>query len=175
MFSKRFENAVLERLESSANVFSETNQKLVCWKIFEWVGVFLGFWLCWGSIFFTMLSELRLVQWVRFFEWNCIAKWVIIFARFCWLWDFLLENPKLKYKQIWDFESVTFWSKFCFLGLFQGCFSQCHFKIFLSRSTMMVTNVCTKHPPPLTPLTCPPPPLPPGKISYGPEATLIKG
>ena len=33
----------------------------------------------------------------EFFEWNCIAKWVIFFAAsFCWLWNFLLENLKSK-------------------------------------------------------------------------------
>ena len=38
---------------------------------------------------------------VRFFEQNCIVKWVIFFASFCWLWDFLLENLKLKNKLWW--------------------------------------------------------------------------
>ena len=42
-----------------------------------------------------MSSELRFVKWV-FFEWNCIVKFVIFIAIFCWLWDFLLENLKLK-------------------------------------------------------------------------------
>ena len=45
-----------------------------------------------------MSSELRFVKWVRFFERNCIVKWVIFFASFCWLWDFLLENLKLRIK-----------------------------------------------------------------------------
>ena len=31
-----------------------------------------------------------------FFERNCIVKLVNFFASFCWLWDFLLENLKLK-------------------------------------------------------------------------------
>ena len=43
-----------------------------------------------------MSSELRFVKWVRFFERNYIVKWVIFFASFCWLWDFLLENQKIK-------------------------------------------------------------------------------
>ena len=45
---------------------------------------------------FSMPSESRCVKWIRFFDWNCIVKWVIFFASFCWLWDFLLENLKLK-------------------------------------------------------------------------------
>ena len=32
---------------------------------------------------------------MRFFERSYIVKWVIFFASFCWLWDFLLENQKL--------------------------------------------------------------------------------
>ena len=45
---------------------------------------------------FSTSSELRFVKWVRFFEGNCIVKWAIFFASFCWLWDFLLENLILK-------------------------------------------------------------------------------
>ena len=71
----------------SANVFSDIEQKYVCWK---------GFWLCCKSILFSTSSELRFVKWVRFFEQNCIVKWVIFFATFWWLWDFLLENLILK-------------------------------------------------------------------------------
>ena len=33
-----------------------------------------GFWLFFGSILFSMSSELRFVKWVRFFEQNCIVK-----------------------------------------------------------------------------------------------------
>ena len=32
---------------------------------------------------------------MRFFERSYIVKWVIFFASFCCLWDFLLENQKL--------------------------------------------------------------------------------
>ena len=55
-----------------------------------------GFWLCCGSILFSMPSEYRIVKWARFFERNFIVKCLIFFASFCWLWDFLLENLKLK-------------------------------------------------------------------------------
>ena len=43
------------------------------------------------------------VKWVevrKIVEWNCIVKCVIFFASFCWLWDFLLENLKLR-KKVW--------------------------------------------------------------------------
>ena len=101
-----------------------------------------GFWLCCGSILFSMSNELRFVNWVRLFERKCIVKWVIFFASLCWLWDFQLENLKLKKNsddfhsnmwtniqscmavvifskkkfQIWNFESFIFWHKFPFLG-----------------------------------------------------------
>ena len=51
-----------------------------------------GFWLFFGSVLFSMSSELRFVKWVRFFEQICIVKWVIFFAIFCWVWDYWLEN-----------------------------------------------------------------------------------
>ena len=54
------------------------------------------FWLCCGSKLFSM--SLKFIKSMRFFEWNCIVKWVIFFASFCWFWDVLLENLKLKKK-----------------------------------------------------------------------------
>ena len=55
--------------------------------------------------YFLTLAFLFIFLWLRFFEWNSIAKWVVFFASFCWLWEFLLENLKLKDKlQIWGFE-----------------------------------------------------------------------
>ena len=47
-----------------------------------------------------MSSKLRFIRWVRFFKRNCIIKWVIFFGCFCWLWDFLLKNLKLR-KKLW--------------------------------------------------------------------------
>ena len=79
------------------NVFSDTKLKYVCWKtckvrkVFDWC----------GSTSFSTSSELRFVKWVKFFVRNCIVKWVIFFASFCWLWDFLLENLKIKEKLWW--------------------------------------------------------------------------
>ena len=59
-------------------VFFDVNQK----HVFDRVA---------GVYFFVMLSELRFVKWVRFFERNCIVKWVIFFASFV---DFETFNQK---------------------------------------------------------------------------------
>ena len=64
------------------------------------------------NMFLAVLQEYVFynLEWVEVrkmneaFERNCIVKWVIFFASFCWLWDFVLENPKLTDKhQIWGF------------------------------------------------------------------------
>ena len=85
LLSKCFKNAVLGvKKRWSANVFSDTKQKHVCWKIL------LNserFWLYCKTYYFQ--CELRFVKWVRFFERNCIVKLVIFFGSFCWLWLFL--------------------------------------------------------------------------------------
>ena len=53
------------------------------------------------------------VKWVEIhkmsevFERNCIVKWKIFFGSFCWLWDFLLKNLKLK--KISDDVHWTLW------------------------------------------------------------------
>ena len=105
-----------------------------------------------------MSSELRFVKWVRFFERNCIVKWVIFFASFCWLWDFLLENLKLKknsgdvYWNVWTniktlyarnnifkkripnmrfLNHLYFGPSFVFQGTILGGFSQCFFQFFV--------------------------------------------
>ena len=126
-------------------VFSGTNQKHVCWKICK---ARKDFWLCCWSMFFIMLSELRFLKWVRFFERSCIVKRVIFFASFCWLWDFLPGNLKLTYElQIWSFESffsgpnLFFWD--C-LGRFRA-FYYTNFKISCRRPTM-VTDIFTQRP-----------------------------
>ena len=88
----------------------ETNQKHDCWKICKVSKIF-------GYV--AGVCELRFVKWVRFFERNCILKWVIFFASFCRVWDFLPESLKLTDKlQIWGFEPFIFRSKFRFWGLF---------------------------------------------------------
>ena len=86
-----------------------------------------------------MLKEVRVAEWLKFFQENYVLKWVIFSASFCWLWDFLLPNLKLKDKfQIWRFESFIYWFRFLF---YWGCFrrfSQCNFKISRHRPTMVV-------------------------------------
>ena len=59
--------------------------------------------------FLTVLREhiIFSVKWVEVrkmsevFGRNCIAKGVLFFACFCWLWDFLLENLKIKKNNWW--------------------------------------------------------------------------
>ena len=138
-----------------------------------------------------MSNELRSVKWVRFFERNCVVKWVIFFASFCWLWEFLLDNLKMKqilwwyplkcvdkyiYKYVLHardniFKKVILNTKFwiiyildqiSFLGTALGCFSQSFFNIFCRWPTT-VADIFT-HPPPVPP----PPPIPHHKkASYG--------
>ena len=112
---------------------------------------------------------------LRFYEQNCIVKCVIFFASFCWLWDFLLENLKLRKKrcqlerlvmsigtsgqikkrcmaevifskakkkfQIWDFESLIFWSSFHFWGFALGRYSQ---YIFSHHGSPSALKICCK-------------------------------
>ena len=93
--------------------------------------------------FLTPNRNMFAEKFLRFFGRNCIVKWVIFFASFCWLWDFLLENLKLKRNSedvrwnIWanikklyarnnifkkripnmTFWIIYIWSKFLFWGL----------------------------------------------------------
>ena len=84
-------------------LFLTPSRKMFAGTFFYYI---LNFWLFYKSLFFTMLSEFRFVKRVRFFEGNCVVKWAIISASFCWLWDVLQENLKLKDKlQIWGFAS----------------------------------------------------------------------
>ena len=73
----------------ACNIFSDTKQKHDCCKICEVRNIF-------GCVAGALSSELRFVKWVTLFERNCIVKCVIFFANFCWLWDFPLENLKIK-------------------------------------------------------------------------------
>ena len=55
-----------------------------------------------------------------------------------WFWDFPLENLDVKDKlQMWGFEELIFWSKFCFFLTFWGSFSQCNFTFFRRWLTMV--------------------------------------
>ena len=121
---------------------------------------------------------------MKFFEQNCIVKWAIFFPSFCWLWDFLLENLKLKRNSenvrwyIWAdikklyaqnnilkkiIPNMTFWIIYIlvqifFLGTALGCFSQ--FFLIFCRWPTMVTNIFTQ-------------PAPPQKASYGPGWNML--
>ena len=53
-------------------------------------------WLCCGSILFSMSSELRSVKWVRFFEQNCIVKWVD------WYFSLVFVGFETSCKKIWN-------------------------------------------------------------------------
>ena len=105
---------------------------------------------------------------MRCFERNCTAKWVIFFASLSLLWDFLLENLKLK--KLWwcpledmDDYKKFFWPKlyfqdknykceilnhlyfcpnFAFLLTASVRFGQCSFLIFCRRPTK-VACICT--------------------------------
>ena len=79
----------------ACNIFSDTKQKHDCWKICEVRNIF-------GCVARALSSELRFVNWVTLSERNCIVKCVTFFANFCWLWNFLLENLKLKKKLWWS-------------------------------------------------------------------------
>ena len=131
--------------------------------------------------------RLRFIKWVRFFERNWNVKWVILFVSFCWLWDFLLENLKLK--KLWWFPQelstniktlyaqnnifkkknlkygilkFIFWSNFRFLGTALGRFNQCFFFKFSLSANYGDGNFCSATRLPL---------LPPHykKASYGPD------
>ena len=102
LLSKCFENAVFECLEmvQFRCFFLTATRNMFAGKL---VRSFLA--VLQEYIFFKMLSELRFVKWLRFFEQNCIVKRVIFFVSFCWPWDFLQENLKWKDElQIWGFE-----------------------------------------------------------------------
>ena len=117
----------------NANAFSKISQKHVCWKIRKVVRFLAVF--C-GNILFIMFSELWFVKRI-FFDGNLILKWMIFFASFCWLSDFLLKNLKLRDKlQIWGFE-LFFGPNFVFWWIVSGRFSQ---RNFCRRSTM-VANI----------------------------------
>ena len=66
-----------------------------CYFLHQTETCLVKFWL-FGVFAFSMSTELRFVKWVRCFDRNSIVKWVIFSASYCWFWDFLLENLKLK-------------------------------------------------------------------------------
>ena len=62
----------------SANIFCDTKQKHVCWKICKDRKVF-G---CFVGKYYLSSSELRFIKWVRFSERNCNVKCVIFLLVF---------------------------------------------------------------------------------------------
>ena len=65
--------------------------------------------------------------------------------------DFLLENLELVDKlQMWDFQSIVFWSKFCFLRLFWGILASVILRLIVVNERQWLTFL-------LRPLTFRPP------------------
>ena len=111
-----------------------------------------------------------------FFERNCIVKWGVFFARFCWLWDFLLENLEIKKKTLMmstgtcgriqkrcmpviiflkeRILNTRFWIVYIlvqslFLETAFGCFSQYSFLFFVTHWPIIAANIFTQAPLPL--------------------------
>ena len=127
----------------------------------------LFFWLCFGSIIFSISKELRFVNWMRFFEWNCIVKSVIFFAGFYRLWDFLLQILEWKKlimstglveiifsKKSYKYQILNhlyFGPSFVFRGTALGRFSQCFFFNFLPSVNHGFRRFYSTPPPPPPP------------------------
>ena len=95
MFERRFTGLYRHLLSKCTKTEVLEHLEMVQCKCFFWHlapirNMFLA--VLQEYIFFIMLSELRFVKWVRFFERNCNVKWMIFFASFCCIWDFL---PKI--------------------------------------------------------------------------------
>ena len=103
LFSSPTDNSFLRLLNKTFRTEIYRNIQTLAVQVlresFFWHQPETFFWLCCGSIFFIMLSELRFVKWVRFFERNCIVKWEIFFASFCWPWDFVGFES---FQKIWN-------------------------------------------------------------------------
>ena len=137
LLSKYFKNAIfgVKKLWSE-NVFSDTKQKHVYWKIFNKLRKILT---VLQDILFSMWVEVR--KGVRFFERNCIVNWVIFFGRFCWLlhfldkwnseyvhWNVLHARKNIFKKTNFKYEILNhlyFGSNFVFWWTALGRFSQC--------------------------------------------------
>ena len=98
-----------------------------------------------------------------FYERNCILKWMIFFASFCWLWFFLLENLKSIDKlQLWSLDHLFSGPNVIFLGLFWGVIASV-ILIFLSPVNHGGRHFCWAPP---SPPPSPSPPRPPPKNSF---------
>ena len=104
IFERKFEGTYRKLLSNCSKNAVLRRVEMVQSRCFFWHQPKTCFLLCCKSTFFIMLSELRFVKWVRFFEQNCIVKWVIFFTIFNWLWHFLPQNLKIVGKlQVWVF------------------------------------------------------------------------
>ena len=72
LLSNGLKNAILGRLEMVQCKCFFWQKPEPCLLVSLWSEK--DFWLCCGNTFFEMLSELRFVKWLRFFDRNCIAK-----------------------------------------------------------------------------------------------------
>ena len=150
-----------------ANVFSDTKQKHIWWRILKAE----RFFLCCGSILFSML---RFVKCVRFSQRNCIVKWVILFASCCWFWNFLLEKNMMStgtcgriWKKLYDqnntfktrIPNMRFWIIYILVqilfwgGTVLGRFSQFFFFNFRLQPTILAGTFSQAPRPPSPPHT----------------------
>ena len=142
----------------SANIFPDTKQKHVCWKICIVRKIFC----CVSYILFSLPNEVSVNP-------------VIFVPFFCWLWVFLLENLKSKklwwcplerlgkYKKVYTrnnifkkgISNMRFWIiyilvqiSFFFSGTTFGCFSRSFFLLFVVNqpwwSTFLLSVPCHK-------------------------------
>ena len=78
--------------------FQRVNMKIdasKCWKIVEFQKILIKMKDC--NTFYEAQANFICLQNSKIVLWN---KWLIFFVRFCWHWDFLPENLKIK-KQLW--------------------------------------------------------------------------
>ena len=157
LLSKYFKNAVLGRQEVVQIFFLTPNSNMSAGKLLK-SERFLA--VLREHIFFNV-KRVEVRKWVRFFARNYIVKWMISFASFCWLWDFLLQNLKLKrnsddvHWNVWvnikklyaqksqkknsKYEILNylyFGPNFVFRGLLQGVLASVFFLIFRRQPTM---------------------------------------
>ena len=93
------------------------------------------------STLVSMLSDLRFVKRVRFFEQNCIVKWVIFFDSFSWVCDFLLENLELKKALILSTRTCDEYKKVLCLKLYSPKYLHWIFKSDVSVSQNGLWNI----------------------------------
>ena len=73
-----------------------------------------------GSIFFIMLIELRFLKWVRFFEQNCVVKWVFFFTCFVGFETFCQKIWNWYINSIYELLIICFLVQILFFGIVLG-------------------------------------------------------